>query len=160
MFVKEDTAAENIVKAREIYIRQADLDAFGYTPGCKKCQSMLGRGKGETSAPYSDICRTRLTAEISKTPEGAACLARMNERVDRYVAERIQEGHQHAPQGGLPVMLTMLYPYQSCCRSILLKSPREQAHPPLILLRRSPLRQFTMLSRQLTRVKLLTTTSS
>ena len=48
--VKEDTAAENIVKARKIYIRQ---------------------------------------------------VARMNERVDRYVAELVQEGDQHAPQGGI-----------------------------------------------------------
>ena len=40
--VKEDTTAD-IAKVRKIYIRQADLDAFGCTPGCKKCQSILGR---------------------------------------------------------------------------------------------------------------------
>ena len=34
--VKEDTPAD-IAKVRKIYIRQVDLDAFGYTPGCKKC---------------------------------------------------------------------------------------------------------------------------
>jgi hypothetical protein len=32
--VKEDMTAD-IAKVRKIYIRQADLDAFGYTPGCK-----------------------------------------------------------------------------------------------------------------------------
>jgi len=47
--VKEETAAD-IAKVRKIYIRQADLDAFGYTPGCKKCQSILGREKRDLSA--------------------------------------------------------------------------------------------------------------
>ena len=28
---------ERITKARKMYIRQADLDVFGYTAGCKKC---------------------------------------------------------------------------------------------------------------------------
>jgi hypothetical protein len=98
--VNEDTIAD-IAKVRKIYIRQADLDAFGYTPGCKKCQSILGRGKGETSAPHSDICRAGITAEISKTSEGEARLARITERADRFIAERIQEADQHAPQGGI-----------------------------------------------------------
>ena len=39
--------------------------------------------------------------EMAKTDEGVARLARMNERVDRYVAERVEEGDQHAPQGGI-----------------------------------------------------------
>ena len=39
---------EGITKARKMYIRQADLDVFRYTAGCKECQLILGRGKGET----------------------------------------------------------------------------------------------------------------
>ena len=87
------------MKAWRMYIRQADLDAFGYTPGCKTCQSMVGRGKGETSAPHSEICRTRIMAEMAKTDGGISRLACMNEHVDRYVAERSGEGDQHASQG-------------------------------------------------------------
>ena len=41
--VKDNPGTENIMKARKMYIWQADLDAFGYTPGCEKCQSILGR---------------------------------------------------------------------------------------------------------------------
>ena len=40
-------------------------------------------------------------AEMAKTDEGTVGLARMNERVDRYVAERVEEGDQHASQGGI-----------------------------------------------------------
>ena len=40
-------------------------------------------------------------AEMAKTDEGIVRLARMNERVDRYVAKRLEEGDQHASQGGI-----------------------------------------------------------
>ena len=40
-------------------------------------------------------------AEMAKTDDGVVRLARMNERVDRYVAERLEEGDQYAPQGGI-----------------------------------------------------------
>jgi hypothetical protein len=150
--VKEDTTAD-IAKVRKIYIRQADFDAFGYTPACKKCQSILGRGKGETSAPHSDICRARLTAEISKTPEGEARIAQINERADRFIADRIQEADQHAPQGGLPVMMNTLFLFPSFCRSILLKLLPERARPPLMLFHRLHHRQLTVPTRPLTRTK-------
>ena len=105
---------EIIMKARKMHIRQADLDAFGYTAGCKKCQSILGRGKGETSTPHSDICRAMTMAKMAKTDEGIVRLARMNERVDRYVAERVEEGDEHASQGGLQVMSPMFTPSRIC----------------------------------------------
>ena len=89
--VKDDPGTENVVKARKMYIHQADLDAFGYTPACKKCQSMLGHGKGETSASHSETCRARILAKMAKTDEGLARVARMNDRVARYVAERVEE---------------------------------------------------------------------
>ena len=38
-------------------------------------------------------------AEMAKTDLGIVRLARMNERVDRYVAERFEYGDQHAPRG-------------------------------------------------------------
>ena len=40
-------------------------------------------------------------AEMAKTDDGTVRLARMNERVDRYVAERVEEGDQHTSQGGI-----------------------------------------------------------
>ena len=58
-------------------------------------------------------------AEMAKTDEGIVRLARSNERVDRCVAERFEEGDQHAPQGGiaghaphivpLPVLFFLFY---------------------------------------------------
>ena len=40
-------------------------------------------------------------AEMATTNEGTVRRARMNERVDCYVAERPEEGDQHASQGGI-----------------------------------------------------------
>ena len=83
---KDDAGFENVVKARKMHIRQDDLNASGYTPGCKKCQSILGLGKGKTSTAHSKTWRARIMAEMAKTDEGIVRLARMSERVDRYVA--------------------------------------------------------------------------
>ena len=90
--VRDNPGTGHVVKARKMYIRQAGLDAFGYTPGCEKCQSISGRSKGETSKPHFDLCRARIMAKLAKTDEGLARVARMNDRVDRYVAERGEEG--------------------------------------------------------------------
>ena len=38
-------------------------------------------------------------AELAKTDEGAARVASMNNRVDRYIAVRIGDGAQHIAQG-------------------------------------------------------------
>ena len=80
-------------------------------------------------------------AEMAKTEEG---LERINEGVDRYVAERVEEGDQHAPQGGLQVMRPTLYPFQKLFHSILLRLHCVQPHPPTLIHR--------LLRRQLNRV--------
>ena len=86
--VKEDPGTENVMKARKMHIRQADLDAFGYTPGCKRCQSILGRGKGETSTPHSETCRARIMAEMAKTDGGIVRLSCVNEHARGMIHRR------------------------------------------------------------------------
>ena len=82
------------------YIKQPDLDTFGYTQGCKRCQHILTYGSG--TMPHSDACRARIMAELAKTPSGRARLARMNERADKYIADHMKqqiEGSPAAAQG-------------------------------------------------------------
>ena len=52
---------------------------------------------------------------ISKTDEGIALLARMNERVPRYVAKRNEEGVQHASQGEIAGNAPHVVPNQKLC---------------------------------------------
>ncbi len=71
-------------------------------------------------------------AETAKTDEGAARLARMNERVDRYVAEKVEEGDQHAPQGGIVGNAPHIVPLPE----IVSRLHYEQHHLPPTLIHR------------------------
>ena len=44
---KAEVQADMTLKARSIYIEQADLDASGYTPGCRRSQSILTYGRAQ-----------------------------------------------------------------------------------------------------------------
>ena len=64
--------------------------------------------------------------------EGIVRLARMNERVDRYAAERVEEGDQHVSQGGgLQVVRPALCPCQNLFRMMLPKLPCAQVRRPI-----------------------------
>ena len=56
--------------ARRVYIRQKDLDDFGYTTGCPKCEHTLRYGPNRSTLNHSDRCRDRITARLAETPEG------------------------------------------------------------------------------------------
>ena len=55
---------------KKLYISQADLDAHGYTPGCKKCASILAYGQGKTTTPHSVACRARIEQQLSESDAG------------------------------------------------------------------------------------------
>ena len=60
----------NIRLARRLYIKKADVEAFGYTEGCAKCDNDLKYGYGRTTKGHSDHCRQRIMGELAKTPAG------------------------------------------------------------------------------------------
>ena len=94
-------------------MKQADLEAFGYTPGCKRCQSILTYGSAQGSMPHSDACRLRIIEELKKMPAGLKRVEKMLERTDRFYAEEIEKNSARPEvQGGLK-LLPMLCPRAS-----------------------------------------------
>ena len=75
----EGSFEEKIISARQPYIRASDLDQFGMTRGCTKCDHFI---KYQTwgSRPHSSACRARITAELAKTPLGQARIAAASAR--------------------------------------------------------------------------------
>ena len=65
--VPQDDPAKNL---KRLYVRQADLDLFGYTPGCARCDHTRMYGKGRTQIAHSDACRLRIYECLKGTPEG------------------------------------------------------------------------------------------
>lgn len=73
--------------ARRIYIGKKDLERFGRTAGCPKCDHELRYGPGRTTANHSEECRRRIELELAKSEEGQERIARATVRLDRAVAE-------------------------------------------------------------------------
>ena len=61
---KTDEKVENLKElislARQVYIKPKDLERYGLTRGCKKCDHERNYGPGRTSAAHSKICRDRI----------------------------------------------------------------------------------------------------
>ena len=86
--------------SRKIYIKGEDIRAFGYTEGCPRCDHERRYGPGRTTKGHSDACRSRIVAELSKTPEGQRRLEAADERVNRSIAEQIEDQDRVPPVHG------------------------------------------------------------
>ena len=61
-----------VAKLRGIHIEKEDLEAFGYTPDCKRCHSAVTYGAVQGSMPHSATCRLRVTEELRQTRRGGS----------------------------------------------------------------------------------------
>ena len=98
---------------RRLYIKKADVEAFGYTEGCVKCDHDLLYGYGRTTKGHSDQCRRRIMEELAKTPAGmervqAAAgrakvfLENMADQDNEVPAQGEMRGLRRAPDDDLP----------------------------------------------------------
>ena len=67
---------------------------FGFAPGCKKCQSCVNWTNLSSTVQHSEACRQRIMIELSKTEVGRARIAKVNERTDQYLADRVAEARR------------------------------------------------------------------
>ena len=83
------TPIERESQVRRLYIKQSDLDEFGYIQNCKRCQSIITYGSGKSYVPHSNECRTRIVKDLEKTAHGQLCLAKLQERENRFLLENV-----------------------------------------------------------------------
>ena len=74
---------------------------FGYSPGCKKCQSYVKGTNLPSTVQHSEACRQCIMLELAKTEVGRARIAKVNERTDQYLVDRVAEGDQRTAHGGI-----------------------------------------------------------
>ena len=91
--------------ARKMYIKAEDFGAVGRTVGCPKCdyEARYGRGRTDKARPtmgHSDACKARIIEELKKTPEGLRRVANAEERINRTIAEQIENQEPHGHWGG------------------------------------------------------------
>ena len=85
--------------AGQVYIKPKDLERYGLTRGCNKCDHERNYGPGRTSAAHFNICRDRIMKELAKTNEGHARIAAAAVRLDMTVSEPGQRHCADVPQG-------------------------------------------------------------
>ena len=73
--------------AREVYLKVSDIDLYGSTVGCPRCEHDGIWGPGCTVNLHSKICKVSLVEELKKTPEGRARLDAANVRLARASCE-------------------------------------------------------------------------
>ena len=75
-----------------MYVRKADVRAYGRTPGCKGCRNVII--EKATCSPHSRECRVRMEKMIceDKTDDRTK---KMKDRFDHYLAQQVIRGKTH-----------------------------------------------------------------
>ena len=98
---------------RRVYLKPSDFanPLIGYTRGCARCDFDRAYGPGRCKTNHSEACRTRVEAELAKTPEGQARIAAAKARFDRAAWQAgggvANEGiaESQGERGGMPVVV-------------------------------------------------------
>ena len=88
-----------VTLARQVYIKPSDIDKYGLTRGCVKCDHERNYGPGRTPNGHSKVCRDRVMAELAKTSEGRITIAAAAARLDQTVADLGQQHRTDLTQG-------------------------------------------------------------
>ena len=86
--------AENVRAAatRELRINVPDLRKYNhYNSNCKQCQHVEKYGKAKAGLTHTSICRKEIIEKMKQTDEGRARIQDHEERVNRGLAERIEQ---------------------------------------------------------------------
>ena len=74
---------------RKLYIKKADIDAYGFTSGCPKCDMHMRYGHGRTTKGHSEQCRQIIATKLAETPAGRERIRAAEGRMDEAVAEAV-----------------------------------------------------------------------
>ena len=99
MTVLAQAFSESTMNIRKFDIQPKDLEKFGNSPGCKKCQSYMKGTTLSSTVEHSEACRQRIMIEFAKIEGGRARIAKVDEKTDQYLADRVAEGDQRTAQG-------------------------------------------------------------
>ena len=97
-------AEPEIRAARALYLKRSDMETYGYTSGCPRCDHDMAYGYGRTSKGHSKACRDRIAAKLAETPAGRVRIAAASARMDNQLAEMVQRADQQSASQGESVV--------------------------------------------------------
>ena len=71
------------------------------SPGRKKCQSNVKGSNFTSTVQHSEACGQRIMIELATIEIGRVRIAKMAERTDHYLVDRVAEGDPRTAQGGI-----------------------------------------------------------
>jgi len=89
------------IMPRQFYVKKKDLESHGYTVGCEQCNHMQRYGVSRPGVRHTDKCRSRIMAELGRSPEGQIRLQETEDRINKGLAEYV-EAKEQAGSGGDP----------------------------------------------------------
>lgn len=69
---------------RRLYIRQQDLEAYGYSSNCTACDTIQA-SQSRTGIHHSESCRARIMRSLEQSTAGRQRLAELKEREELYL---------------------------------------------------------------------------
>ena len=97
---KLEQPPEGVRQTRRVPITQDDLNEFGYTQGCQRCDHSLRYGYGRTIMAHSEACRPRSYAKLKRTVKGRARIEHMERRPNEAISDEIERQHGEAAEEG------------------------------------------------------------
>jgi len=94
--------AEREIKPRQLKIYPRDLERFGHTEGCAQCEHIMKYRENRPGLAHTAACRERLMREMAGTEDMRHRVEGQEQRLTRYLAERIEEDDQRKVHGGEP----------------------------------------------------------
>ena len=77
---------------RKFRINVSDMQRHGYTEACPQCRYVEQYHRTNDKLEHTEMCRARLIDRIMTTPGGRARLEAHEKEIDKYLAERVEEG--------------------------------------------------------------------
>ena len=84
---------------RSAYFSKEDFKNFGFTEGCEGCSR---RAAGMAARPHSSKCRTRIEAEMRKTPSGRKRLEDADRKIHEYLERKLIAEHAETDERERP----------------------------------------------------------
>ena len=122
-----------VIPPRRVYIRQAELDAHGYTAGCDACAA-IREGRARAGINHSEHCRKRITDAMKATSAGQARLDREGQREQEFF-EKVRESEEKRRKADTS---------QEASQPKLKETPQSAQRKPLTIARQPPLGQYTI----------------
>ena len=88
---RQPAGADDRPKVRRLKITADLLRQYGYSDNCDQCEFIQRHGMGRPGQQHAEACRQRVMDDMAKTPDGQKRFGDLEKRVDRALADYVED---------------------------------------------------------------------